>query len=71
MTKFNLPTEFQVFLFGLILTANAMATSAATHGMVASVNSQATDAGLNVLKQGGNAVDGRGCGFDPWHCRSA
>jgi gamma-glutamyltranspeptidase/glutathione hydrolase len=29
----------------------------ATHGVVASVNSEATDAGVAVLQNGGNAID--------------
>ncbi len=35
----------------------AFAETPATHGMVASGNPLATDAGLNVLKSGGNAID--------------
>ena len=34
-----------------------VASAEATHGMVASVHPVATDAGLSVLKQGGNAID--------------
>jgi gamma-glutamyltranspeptidase/glutathione hydrolase len=45
-----------VFL-SLFSAANAPATEAATRGMVASVHPLATEAGLNVLKSGGNAVD--------------
>src|SRR6266581_440680 len=40
-----------------IATCLAAHAAPATHGMVASVNPVATQAGLDVLKQGGNAID--------------
>ena len=46
------------FLIMLIMFSTAgAATAEATRGMVASVHPTATEAGLRVLKQGGNAVD--------------
>jgi gamma-glutamyltranspeptidase/glutathione hydrolase len=46
-----------IFVFA-ICAANANAfADAPTHGMVASVNPIATQAGLNALKSGGNAID--------------
>ncbi len=44
------------FNFALALIAQTNET-VALHGMVASVNSVATEAGVNALKSGGNAVD--------------
>ena len=44
------------FNFALALAAQTNET-VARHGMVASVNSVATEAGVNTLKSGGNAVD--------------
>jgi gamma-glutamyltranspeptidase/glutathione hydrolase len=42
----------------LLIAASARSdTSVASHGMVASVNPLATDAGVKVLRQGGNAID--------------
>jgi gamma-glutamyltranspeptidase/glutathione hydrolase len=41
----------------LVLSSAVQAGASATHGMVASVNTLATQAGVAVLKQGGNAVD--------------
>jgi gamma-glutamyltranspeptidase/glutathione hydrolase len=38
------------------LTVGA-ASAEATHGMVATVHPVATEAGLRVLKEGGNAID--------------
>jgi gamma-glutamyltranspeptidase/glutathione hydrolase len=48
-----------MFYVGLIGFApnRSDANTAAIHGMVASVNAMATDAGVEVLKHGGNAVD--------------
>jgi len=40
-----------------VLSTAAAPSVIATHGMVASVDSVATEAGLKVLQQGGNAVD--------------
>src|SRR5512142_3368617 len=45
-------------LIMLLTIATAGATTVqATQGMVASVNPVATDAGVRVLKEGGNAID--------------
>src|SRR5882724_791369 len=49
-------------ILGCSLAGGCLASSLskgqpATHGMVASVQPLATEAGVNVLKQGGNAVD--------------
>jgi gamma-glutamyltranspeptidase/glutathione hydrolase len=41
----------------LSVTLNPLAAANATRGMVASVHPLATQAGLNVLEQGGNAID--------------
>ena len=57
MIKINAPIKLAVFLAGAFFAVNAAAAPVATHGMVASVNPLATEAGLKVLKQGGNAVD--------------
>ncbi len=44
-------------LLGVIFFPMAVFANAPTHGMVASVNSMATQAGVDVLKSGGNAID--------------
>ena len=41
----------------MTIAASAAEETLATHGMVASVHPMATEAGLRVLKQGGNAID--------------
>ncbi|HSA12226.1 MAG TPA: gamma-glutamyltransferase [Candidatus Paceibacterota bacterium] len=41
----------------LSIAAAGVASAAATRGMVASVHPVATDAGVSVLKEGGNAID--------------
>src|ERR1043166_10142376 len=41
----------------LLLASIGLAEGEATHGFIASVHPVATEAGLNVLKTGGNAVD--------------
>lgn len=41
----------------VVIAARAATEATATHGMVASVNGFATDAGVKVLQGGGNAVD--------------
>jgi gamma-glutamyltranspeptidase/glutathione hydrolase len=52
--------KFPVWIGGAIMFAGVTASTAAPaykHGMVASVNSIATQAGVNALKSGGNAID--------------
>src|SRR5262249_38088948 len=43
--------------FAICLAAVPLANASSTHGIVASVNPIATEAGVNTLKQGGNAID--------------
>jgi len=56
-TKIKVLVGFSFFLLCSFPAADAGAASGATHGMVATANPLATDIGLAVLKQGGNAVD--------------
>src|SRR5437899_9793511 len=53
------PLAIHAPLLSLILLIVALVSSAApaTHGFFASVHPLATEAGLNVLKDGGNAID--------------
>ena len=46
-----------ILIMLLTISGAGAASTEATHGMVASVHRTATEAGLRVLKQGGNAVD--------------
>jgi len=56
MSRFGV--EFaEVVLLGLGICNTEVFADASTHGMVASVNPVATQAGVNVLKSGGNAID--------------
>ncbi len=48
---------FPVVLTLALLAAGAGYSAESKHGMVASVNAQATDAGVAVLQNGGNAID--------------
>jgi gamma-glutamyltranspeptidase / glutathione hydrolase len=57
ITKINSQIKLAAILACAFLASSTGAAPEATHGMVASVNSLATGAGLTVLKQGGNAVD--------------
>ncbi|MEJ0091092.1 MAG: gamma-glutamyltransferase [Limisphaerales bacterium] len=45
------------FLVGMVFFSPCALAGLPTHGMVASVNPMATQAGLDVLKSGGNAID--------------
>lgn len=46
-----------IFMMSLLLAAVSATGAEAAHGMVASVHPLATDAGVRVLKEGGNAID--------------
>ncbi len=52
----KLPNKI-IFVFTLCLASANLFAEAPTHGMVASVHPLATQAGVNALKSGGNAID--------------
>ena len=57
LCRCRLKAAFLLFCLLFTIGSLAFAESPATHGMVASGNPLATDAGLNALKSGGNAID--------------
>ncbi len=46
-----------ILLASLTLSTSSTLAQTATRGTVATVNQQATDAGIDTLRRGGNAVD--------------